>query len=174
MTNVIYQPTDLAGSRRVEFLAAAKQGLARLRDKDGESLVMLPERQLQLLEALRTWTFFRLRLDALIAADKLPRVQELGDLAWLTHADGLGLAVFLGVVPTALAYLSFAHGLKRLTAAETATLTLAEPLTAAILGAVVLAEHLTAPALAGAGLVLSALVALAIRPPTRMSCAACR
>ena len=94
MTNVIFQPTDLAGSRRVEFLAAAKQGLARLRDKDGESLVMLPERQLQLLEALRTWTFFHLRLDALIAVDKRPSVQELGDLAWLRIFDRSDLQEF--------------------------------------------------------------------------------
>jgi drug/metabolite transporter, DME family len=84
---------------------------------------------------------------------------------WLTHGDGIALALFLGIVPTAIAYLLFANGLKHLTASETATLTLAEPLTAAILGAVVLAEHLTAPALAGAALVLSALVALAVRPP---------
>jgi DME family drug/metabolite transporter len=84
---------------------------------------------------------------------------------WLAHTDGIALALFLGIVPTAVAYLLFANGLKRLTASETATLTLAEPLTAAILGAAVLAEHLSAPALAGAALVLSALVALAIRPP---------
>jgi DME family drug/metabolite transporter len=84
---------------------------------------------------------------------------------WLAHTDGIALALFLGIIPTALAYLLFAHALKHLTASETATLTLAEPLTAAILGAAVLAEHLTAPALAGAALVLSALVALAIRPP---------
>jgi len=80
---------------------------------------------------------------------------------WLTHADGLGLAVFLGVVPTALAYLLFAHGLKRLTAAETATLTLAEPLTAALLGVIVLSEQLSAPAAAGAALVLGGLLVLA-------------
>jgi DME family drug/metabolite transporter len=80
---------------------------------------------------------------------------------WLTHADGLGLAVFLGVVPTALAYLLFAHGLKRLTAAETATLTLAEPLTAALLGVIVLSERLSAPAAAGAALVLAGLLVLA-------------
>jgi DME family drug/metabolite transporter len=80
---------------------------------------------------------------------------------WLTHADGLGLAVFLGVVPTALAYLLFARGLKRLTAAETATLTLAEPLTAALLGVIVLSERLSAPAAAGAALVLAGLLVLA-------------
>jgi DME family drug/metabolite transporter len=80
---------------------------------------------------------------------------------WLTHAGGLGLAVFLGVVPTALAYLLFARGLKRLTAAETATLTLAEPLTAALLGVIVLSEQLSAPAALGAALVLGGLLVLA-------------
>ncbi len=80
---------------------------------------------------------------------------------WLTHPGGLGLAVFLGVVPTAAAYLLFAHGLKRLTAAETATLTLAEPLTAAVLGVVVLSEQLSAPAAAGAAVVLAGLLVLA-------------
>ena len=79
---------------------------------------------------------------------------------WLLHTDGIALALFLGVVPTALAYLLFASGLRRLTAAETSTLTLAEPLTAAVLGAVVLAEPLSGPAIAGAGLVLAGLVTL--------------
>jgi DME family drug/metabolite transporter len=88
-----------------------------------------------------------------------------GTPSWLLHADGIALALFLGIVPTAVAYLLFASGLKHLTASETATLTLAEPLTAATLGALVLAEHLTAPAVAGAGLVLAGLVALAIKSP---------
>jgi DME family drug/metabolite transporter len=83
---------------------------------------------------------------------------------WLLHTDGIALALFLGIVPTALAYLLFASGLRRLTAAETSTLTLAEPLTAAVLGAVVLAEPLSGPAIAGAGLVLAGLVTLAVRP----------
>jgi hypothetical protein len=80
---MIFQPTDLAGGRRTEFLAAARGGLARLRDKDGTSLVMLPERQLELLEALRNWTFLCLRLDEIVAAGKRPTVKELGSLAWL-------------------------------------------------------------------------------------------
>jgi drug/metabolite transporter, DME family len=84
---------------------------------------------------------------------------------WLLHADGIGLALFLGVVPTALAYVLFARGLKRLSASETATLTLAEPLTAGALGAIVLAEPLTAMSGAGAALVLAGLLALAVRIP---------
>jgi len=89
---------------------------------------------------------------------------------WLTHADGLGLAVFLGVVPTALAYLLFAHGLKRLTAAETATLTLAEPLTATGLGILALSERPGTAAAVGAALVLAGLLTLA--SPSRRPTAA--
>ncbi len=74
-------------------------------------------------------------------------------------------------MPTALAYLLFASGLRRLSAADTATLTLAEPLTAAVLGAVVLAEPLSGPAIAGAGLVLGGLVTLAVRPAPAVAAA---
>ncbi len=83
---------------------------------------------------------------------------------WLLTPGGLALVVYLAVVPTALAYVLFARGLRELTAGETATLTLAEPLTAAALGAVVLGERPGAVAIAGAGLVLAGLLALA-RPP---------
>jgi drug/metabolite transporter, DME family len=89
----------------------------------------------------------------------------LSEPGWLLHADGIALAVFLGVIPTALAYVLFARGLKRLSASETATLTLAEPLTAGLLGAIVLAEPMTAMSAAGAGLVLAGLVALGLRLP---------
>jgi drug/metabolite transporter, DME family len=80
---------------------------------------------------------------------------------WLMQPGGAALALFLGVVPTALAYVLFARGLNRLSAAETATLTLAEPLTATLLGVIVLAERVSAPAALGAGLVLMALLVLA-------------
>ena len=89
----------------------------------------------------------------------------LSSPGWLLRPDGIALALFLGVVPTALAYVLFARGLRRLSASETATLTLAEPLTAGLLGAVVLAEPMTATAAAGAGLVLAGLLALGVRLP---------
>jgi DME family drug/metabolite transporter len=54
--------------------------------------------------------------------------------AWLASPGGLALVLYLGALPTALAYVLFARGLQRLGAGETATLTLAEPLTAAALG----------------------------------------
>ena len=100
-----------------------------------------------------------------LAAIVLLPALVLSGPGWLLHADGIALALFLGVIPTALAYVLFARGLKRLSASETATLTLAEPLTAGLLGAIVLAEPMTAMSAAGAGLVLAGLVALGLRLP---------
>ena len=80
----------------------------------------------------------------------------------LTSAGGIGMAVYLGAIPTALAYVLFARGLRSLGAGETATLTLAEPLTAALLGAVVLSERPGGVAIVGAVLVLAGLIALAM------------
>ncbi len=81
----------------------------------------------------------------------------------LASPGGVALAIYLGVVPTALAYGLFARGLRHLPAGEVATLTLAEPLTAAALGAVVLGERPGLAALAGVALVLAGLVVLAVR-----------
>ena len=96
-----------------------------------------------------------------VAAIVLLPVLLAGSPDWLGHADGIALALYLGAIPTALAYVLFARGLRYLTAAETSTLTLAEPLTAAVLGALVLAERPGALAIAGAALVLTGLVAIA-------------
>jgi DME family drug/metabolite transporter len=102
-----------------------------------------------------------------LGAVALAPVLALTGAAWVLRPGGAALALFLGVVPTAVAYLLFARGLQRLTAAETATLTLAEPLTAALLGVVVLSERLTLPAVGGAALVLAGLLALAAPEPRR-------
>lgn len=85
----------------------------------------------------------------------------------LTSPGGIALILYLGAIPTALAYVLFARGLQRTAAGETATLTLAEPLTASALGVVVLAERPGAAAAAGAALVLAGLALLALRPPAR-------
>ena len=84
----------------------------------------------------------------------------------LLQPGGAALALYLGAIPTALAYVLFARGLERIGAGETATLTLAEPLTAALLGVVALGERPSLLAAAGAALVLSGLAALALRPRT--------
>jgi DME family drug/metabolite transporter len=83
---------------------------------------------------------------------------------WLATGGGLALVLFLGVVPTAVAYVLFARGLRALQASEAATITLAEPVTAAALGVGVLGERVTGGGALGAALVLGGLVLLALRP----------
>lgn len=89
-------------------------------------------------------------------------VLALSDLGWLAEPGGAALALYLGAVPTALAYVLFARGLRTLSAGEAATLTLAEPLTASVLGAAVLAERPGALAVVGAFLVLLGLAVLGL------------
>ncbi len=81
----------------------------------------------------------------------------------LLSADGLTLAVYLGAITTALAYVLFAKGLREIGASETATLTLAEPVTAMALGFLVLGERPGVVAVLGAALVLAGLAVLALR-----------
>ena len=106
-----------------------------------------------------------------LAALLLAPVLFVAGGAWLATLDGIALAVYLGAVPTALAYVLFARGLRHLPAGEVATLTLAEPLTAAALGAIVLGERPGGMALVGVALVLAGLAVLALSPtgprPTR-------
>jgi DME family drug/metabolite transporter len=97
-----------------------------------------------------------------VAAVLLLPVLLLGDAGWVVQPDGIALAVYLGAVPTALAYVLFARGLRSLSAGETATLTLAEPVTASLLGALVLDERPGAAAVVGGALVLAGLAVLAV------------
>lgn len=76
----------------------------------------------------------------------------LTSTAWLATTRGLVLVLWLGVVTTAVAYLLFGWGLRRLEPTTVATLTLAEPLGATLLGLLVLQERLTG--LASVGLVV--------------------
>ena len=106
-------------------------------------------------EAVRAWGF------GLAALALLPVLAVVG-LGELWSPGGAALVLYLGAIPTALAYVLFARGLRRLTAGETATLTLAEPVTASVLGALVLGERPGALAVVGAALVLAGLAALAL------------
>lgn len=96
-----------------------------------------------------------------LGAAALAPVLVLADPGELASPSGFALALYLGAVPTALAYVLFARGLRRLQAGEVATLTLAEPLTATALSALALGERPAAVALAGVALVLAGLVVLA-------------
>jgi DME family drug/metabolite transporter len=92
----------------------------------------------------------------------LSPILVLGDTHWLTTTQGAELALWLGAVPTALAYILFASGLRHLPAGEVATLTLAEPVTAALLGAIVLGERPGPVAVVGIVIILAGLAVLAL------------
>lgn len=89
---------------------------------------------------------------------------------FLAAPGGLALALYLGAIPTAVAYVLFARGLRHLSSGETTTIVLAEPVTAFALGVAVLGEQPTGVALAGAGCVLAGLGVLAL--PRRRRAAA--
>jgi drug/metabolite transporter, DME family len=85
--------------------------------------------------------------------------------AWLVAPRGIAVVLYLALIPTTVAYLLYASGLKRITAAETTTIGLAEPLTAAALGVLALHETLRPAPLAGALLIFGGLLVLAARLP---------
>ena len=66
-----------------------------------------------------------------------------------------------------VAYLLYASGLRSVTAAETTTIGLAEPLTAAALGVIVLHEPVLVTSVVGGALILAGLTVLAVRLPRR-------
>jgi DME family drug/metabolite transporter len=76
-----------------------------------------------------------------------------------------GWLVYIGVVPTVLAYWLFYAGLRSTHSEVAGVLTLLEPLTAAGVAALVLHESLSPAAVAGGGLLLAAIAALYLRPP---------
>lgn len=78
---------------------------------------------------------------------------------------GWPLFLYLGVVPTALAYALYTSGLSRVPATAAGIATLLEPLTATALGVVAFGESLGARGAIGAALLLGAL--LLVMAPTR-------
>jgi DME family drug/metabolite transporter len=76
------------------------------------------------------------------------------------------LLLYLGVVPTALAYVAFTAGLRRVPATAAGIVSLLEPLTATALGVLVFGEALGAAGGAGALLLLVALALLARAAPS--------
>ncbi len=86
------------------------------------------------------------------------------DLGWVMQLSGTISMLHLGLLATAVAYLSFARGLMGVQASMAVTLALAEPVTAAVLGIFLLGEPLTI--LSGIGLLclIIGLVLLANKP----------
>lgn len=84
------------------------------------------------------------------------------DFSWLLQPQGLAVALHLGLIATAAAYVLFARGLSMIPVATAITLSLAEPLTATVLGSLLLGERLSVLAILGSGLLLGGLVLLSI------------
>jgi DME family drug/metabolite transporter len=98
------------------------------------------------------------------AAVLLAPVLAAGSPGWLLTGRGLAVTAYLGVVTTALAYLSYGRGLRTVSAPVAVTLGLAEPVVAAVLGLVVLGERLSATDIVGLALVGLALATLVGAP----------
>jgi DME family drug/metabolite transporter len=82
---------------------------------------------------------------------------------------GWVLVVYLGVVPSALAYVMYQRGLRHVPASTASILTLAEPLTAAVLAWILFAEALSPVGIAGGALLLASILLLTRRPPRTRS-----
>lgn len=86
ITSAVFQASDLAGAKRREFLGAARQGGALLRDTDGFALTMVPLAQLEAITEIA-----QVAVAALLALASLgrgsARPAELGRLAWLASFD---------------------------------------------------------------------------------------
>ena len=78
-------------------------------------------------------------------------------------AKGWPLFLYLGLVPTALAYGLFTVGLRRTSATAAGITTLLEPLTASMLGVLLLGERLGVAGTIGAILLLTAIALLTVR-----------
>lgn len=86
----------------------------------------------------------------------------VGDSSWLTSSKGILMELWLGVIPTALAYIAYAYGLEKVRASTASTLILAEPATATLLAAVVLNESVAPRGWLGVGVVLAGLIYLSM------------
>jgi DME family drug/metabolite transporter len=88
----------------------------------------------------------------------LPLAAVAGGLGFRPGLASAGLLAALGIGPTAMAYTLYFRALRKASATTAALVTLIEPLTAAVLAALVLGNRLSAAGIAGAVMLLSAVV----------------
>jgi len=87
----------------------------------------------------------------------------ISGLAFRPEPAAIGLLIALGAGPTATAYTLYFRGLRGAPAGTAALLALLEPLTATLLAALLLGDRLSLPGMAGAALLLAAVVQTALR-----------
>ena len=93
----------------------------------------------------------------------LTPVALVAGLRFTTEPGALAVLLYLGIVPSALAYALFFTGLRTVPGAVASIVTLLEPLTATALATAFLGERLSPGALAGGLLVLAAVAGLYVR-----------
>jgi drug/metabolite transporter, DME family len=79
---------------------------------------------------------------------------------FLVTGSGFLMVLWLGIVPTAIAYIAYAYGLNQIRVATASTLILAEPATATLLAALVLSESLNIYSWLGVVIVAAGLIYL--------------
>lgn len=82
----------------------------------------------------------------------------------------VGLILFLGLVPTAVAYVFFFTGMRRAPATASSIVSLMEPLVASILGILVFHEAIGATGTIGAVLMVAGMLTLRERPAGKAAC----
>lgn len=100
---VTWTASDLA-RRRKEIIAAARQGVAQVRDTDGTMLVMLTADRLDAVGEMLRWAVARVRLGAALARprDERQRADFGPDWGWAARLDEDDLASLLAEVDDAL------------------------------------------------------------------------
>jgi drug/metabolite transporter (DMT)-like permease len=78
--------------------------------------------------------------------------------------NGLGLALFMGMISTALSYILWNATLRRVTASQGGVVQLTVPVLASAMGILLLGEHLTASLLVGAAAVLAGIYLNRVKP----------
>lgn len=86
----------------------------------------------------------------------------VGKIDWVFSSRGAAMILWLGLVPTAFAYMAYAYGLARVRASTASTLILAEPATATLLAALVLGEAINSRGWLGIGVVIIGLIYLSL------------
>lgn len=86
----------------------------------------------------------------------------LGNMHWLVTTRGWLMIFWLGLVPTAVAYIAYAYGLAKVRASTASTLILAEPATATLLASIVLGEAINSRGWIGIVVVIIGLIYLSL------------
>jgi len=101
ITSAVFQASDLAGAKRREFLGAARQGGALLRDTDGFALTMVPLAQLEAITEIAQVAVAALLALAAVGRGSA-RPADFGQLAWLAAFDDEDRAEFFEELRDAL------------------------------------------------------------------------